>query len=81
MTTIDSFVNRLKKIGIEVKLVGNFPWVYLDEVNGLKVKGTFESEHRFTVFFTSIKVGQKDKMTDIPTVFKKIRETLEDKNK
>ena len=27
---IKVFVERLKKIGIEVKLQGNFPWVYLN---------------------------------------------------
>lgn len=77
MTTIDSFYNRLKKIGIEVEMVGNFPWVYLDKVNGKKVEGNFQANHGFTVFWRAIKVGQKDHISDIPTVFKKIRETLE----
>ena len=27
---ITRFVERLKKIGIDVKLSGNFPWVYID---------------------------------------------------
>ena len=31
---ITTFVERLKKIGIDVKLSGNFPWVYIDEVCG-----------------------------------------------
>ena len=35
---ITVFLERLKKIGIEVKLVGNYPWVYLDEICGIKVK-------------------------------------------
>ena len=26
------FIERLKKIGIEVKLSGNFPWIYLNEM-------------------------------------------------
>ncbi len=29
---ITRFVERLKKIGIDVKLSGNFPWVYIDEI-------------------------------------------------
>ena len=33
MTTIDSFVKRLDKIGIKVELVGNYPWLYLDKIN------------------------------------------------
>jgi hypothetical protein len=76
MTTIQSFINRLAKIGIQVQLVGNFPWVYLDTVNGKKVQGTLRGNHGFTVFFLSIRDGQKDTITDIPLIFKKIRETL-----
>ncbi len=37
MTTIDSFVNRLKKIGINVQLSSNYPWLYLYRVNRKKV--------------------------------------------
>ena len=76
MTTIDSFYNRLKKIGVEVTLIGNYPWVYLDTVNGKKVTGRFQGNHGFTVFFTAVKLGQPDKITDIHTIFNKIRETL-----
>lgn len=76
MTTISSFYNRLKKIGIEVEMVGNYPWVYLDKVCGKKVQGTFRAEHGYTIFFRPIRMGQVDKITDIPTIFAKIRETL-----
>ncbi len=76
MTTIDSFYKRLKRIGIEVEMWGNYPWVYLVTVNGKKVHGTFESEHRFTVFFTGVKYGDRERITDIGIIFDKIRETL-----
>lgn len=76
MTTIDSFYKRLKKIGITIEMIGNYPWVYLDKVNGKKVKGNFEGNHGFTVFFKAIKNGEPDKITDITTIFAKIRETL-----
>ena len=76
MTTIESFYRRLKKIGIEVTMIGNYPWVYLDTVNGKKVKGTLQAEHGFTIFFRGVRPGQPDKITDIPLIFKKIRETL-----
>lgn len=76
MTTIDSFCKRLDKIGIKVELFGNYPWVYIDKINGKKVKGVFEAEHGFTVFFLAIRKGQKDRITDITTIFNKIRETL-----
>lgn len=76
MTTVNSFVNRLKKIGIEVELVGNFPWVYLDKVNGVKVWERYQANHGFTVFFMAIRQGQKDSLTNITTIFKKIRDML-----
>lgn len=76
MTTISSFYNRLKKIGIEVEMIGNFPWVYLDKVNGKKVHGNFQGNHGFTVFFKAIREGKPDTITDIPVIFDKIRETL-----
>ena len=76
MTTIDSFRNRLKKIGIDIEMFGNFPWVYLDKVNGKKVKGEYYSDHCFTIFFRAIRPGQVDKMLDTGIIFDKIRETL-----
>ena len=72
MTSIHSFVHRLSKIGIKVELIGNYPWVYLDKVNGIKVKGRLQANHGFTVFFR----GQHDTITDIPLIFNKIRETI-----
>jgi hypothetical protein len=76
MTTINSFINRLKKIGIEIELVGNYPWVYMTKVNGKRVMGTFMAEHGFTVFFMPVRLGQVEKITDIKVIFNKIRETL-----
>lgn len=76
MTTISSFYNRLKKIGIEVTMFGNYPWVYLDTVCGKRVKGKFMGNHGFTIFFTAIRPGEPDKITDIRVIFSKIRETL-----
>lgn len=38
MDEVTKFRERLKKIGIEIELKGNAPWIYLDKVNGNKVK-------------------------------------------
>jgi hypothetical protein len=76
MTTIPSFVERLKKIGITVGLVGNYPWVYLLSVNGKRVEEKYLSDHNFTVFWRAIKPGQKDRITNIPKVFATIRKHL-----
>ena len=71
---ITRFVERLKKIGIDVKLSGNFPWIYLDEINGIRVTERFQANHGFTVMFLP---GRNDsppsEFTDIKEIFKLIR--------
>ena len=71
---LDVFVKRLKKIGIDVKLAGNFPWIYLDKICGMKVSETFQANHGFTVMFLP---GRNDsppsEFTDITEIFKLIR--------
>jgi len=47
---INSFVTKLKCIGIEVTLHGNYPWVYLYSVNGNKVNEKYLANHGFTAF-------------------------------
>jgi len=76
MTTIKSFVNRLEKIGINVELISNHPWVYLYKVNGKFVKGKFNSEYGFTVFFKALFIDQPDTICDTKIIFNKIREML-----
>ena len=71
---INVFVERLKKIGIEVKLAGNFPWVYIDEICGKKVEEKFGGNWGFTLIFLP---GRNDsppsEFTDITEIFKLIR--------
>jgi hypothetical protein len=76
MTTISSFIKRLAKIGVKVELSSNYPWVYLDKVNGKQVTNRFYGNHGFTVFFRATRVGDRDTITDIGIIFKKIREML-----
>lgn len=51
------FVKRLKKLGIEVALGANYPWIYLDTVNGKRVREKHMSEHGFVVGYLSIRTG------------------------
>jgi hypothetical protein len=73
MTEIKTFINRLEKIGVKVELLGNYPWVYLDRVNGNKVTEKFQADHGFTIAFLPIRVGQSMKFTDLSEIFKIIR--------
>ena len=71
---LDVFIRRLKKIGIEIKLSGNFPWIYIQEINGKRVTETFQANHGFTVMFLP---GRNDspvsEFTDIKEIFNLIR--------
>lgn len=71
---IERFVRRLKRIGIDVKLSLNTPWVYLDEVNGHRVTEHFHAEHGFTAFWWPVRLGQDIVFTDRRKVFAKVRE-------
>jgi len=77
MEKLKSFVERLKKIGIDVKLSGNFPWVYIDEICGKRVTEKFAGNHGFTIMFLP---GRNDsppsEFTDITEIFKLIRKYI-----
>ena len=67
------FINRLQKIGVEVKLGGNYPWIYIEHINGKRVTETFQANHGFTLAFTPIKKEQEIEFTDITEIFKLLR--------
>jgi len=76
---IKVFVERLKKLGIEVKLMGNYPWVYIDEICGKKVTETFDGNHGFTlIFLFSRNNSSPSEFTNITEIFKLIRKYVEE---
>ena len=79
MNVANRFINRLNKIGVDVELIGNHPWVYLDKVNGVLIEETYMAEHGFTAFFEPIRADQKIRFSDRREVFKMIRKALESK--
>ena len=70
---VNRLVRRLEKINIKVELFGHYPWIYLNRVNGNKVKETFRGEHGFTIAFHPIRQGQVMTLTDITEIFNIIR--------
>lgn len=66
------FVNRMKRLGIDIKLGGNYPWIYIDYINNKRVKETYMADHGFTVAFLSLD-GDTTNFTDIGEIFKLIR--------
>ena len=73
MEKLDIFVNRLKRIGIQIEFWGNFPWVYLKSINGKPVKEKFQSEYGFVVGYSPIREDQYFRFTDLKEIFKIIR--------
>jgi len=67
--TITRFINRLSRAGISVELVANYPWIYIEKVNGVRVKEKFCGNHGFTAFFMNKNIT----WTDRREVFKLIR--------
>ena len=73
MEKIKIFVERLERIGIKVELFRNYPWIYLDKVNGIRVTEKFEANHGFTIAFCPIRKDQELQFTDITEIFKILR--------
>ena len=73
MDILEIFIERMKKINIDIKLSCNFPWIYIDEINGKRVTEEFKGNHGFTIAFSPIRPNQIMKFTDISEIFKLIR--------
>ena len=66
---ITTLKNRLSKIGIEIELSGNYPWIYLDKVNGIRIKSEdFTANHGFNIAWFGIRNDDKIKFAEEPKV-------------
>ena len=70
---LNTFVKRMQRLGIQIELVGNYPWIYIDSINGVRVAETFRGNHGFTIAFLPIRNEQQIQFTDIAEIFKLIR--------
>ena len=77
MNEVVKFRERLKKIGYEIKLAGNVPWIYLDSVNGNKIKSDDWTNANHGHCIAWYPVWHKDEIQlnwhDIKLTFKLIR--------
>ena len=80
MGKIEKFVHRLKKLNIDVTFVGNYPWIYLDTVNGKKVTEKNGARHGFNAFLLPPKFPSEPKFVNSKNVFRKIREMIDVKS-
>jgi ribosomal protein L32 len=75
---IKQFIKRLNKIGIEVELTANYPWVYLRSVNGITVTEKFQGNHGFTAFY--LIDNNRFRFSNRTAVFNQIRGMVEKVN-
>ena len=73
---ITIFIERMKKVGVDVVLKANYPWIYIDTINGKRVVETFEANHGFTVGYLSIRQDGEFVFSDINETFKLIRKYI-----
>ena len=60
MNEIEIFRNRLSKIGIELELFGNVPWIYIDKVNGNKVsREDYNAKYGYNFAWYPVRNGEK----------------------
>ena len=64
---ISILVKRLRRCGIEIELSGNYPWIYLDKVNGNRIKQEdFTANHGFNIAWFGIKNDDIIKLAEDP---------------
>lgn len=58
---------RMQRIGIEIELSGNYPWIYLDRVNGIRIRQEdFTANHGFNIAWFGIRNEDKIKLAEDP---------------
>lgn len=67
------FISRLKKLNIDIKIISNYPWIYIYEINGKKVTEKYQSDYGFTISVLSINNKNQINFTNISEIFKLIR--------
>lgn len=69
---LDIFIRRLKRLGVDIELSGNFPWIYLYKINNKTVQERYHANHGHLIGFYP-KDGEHFKFDDIKHLFKTIR--------
>lgn len=76
MKKIKTFVDRLKKIGINIQLETNYPWVYLAKINNKTVKEKQSSDYGYTLCFLPVMIGKEIVFINTNETFKLLRKYI-----
>lgn len=66
---LEVFIKRLSKVGVTIELLGNYPWVYIDKINGKKVKEKRASDWGFVLGY----LNKEFTFENLREIFKLIR--------
>lgn len=69
--TINNLKRRLSAIGIDLEYGLNYPWIYLEYINGIRVKEKYHSQHGYTIAYL-----HKPKLLNRRGLFKFLRTKL-----
>ena len=70
---LDVFHNRMKNVGVDLMLAANYPYIYIDTINGKKVTEKFYGNCGFVLALTPIKPTGDLNFVGIVETFKLIR--------
>jgi hypothetical protein len=70
---LEIFKTRLLKVGVVIEISCNFPWIYLDSINGKRIIEKFQADHGFTIAFLPVRIDAPFHFTDLEEIFKLIR--------
>jgi hypothetical protein len=74
---LNALYNRLNKIGINVTFTLNVPWIYIDTINGIKVKEkTPDANHGFNIAWLPVRNDKPFVFTNTTEMFDLIRSYL-----
>lgn len=73
MNELNVFIDRMNRIGIQVELGANYPWIYLEKINGKRVIEKQHSEHGWTIALLSIKKEDRIKFVNLKETLKLIK--------
>jgi hypothetical protein len=78
MEELERFIARMSRLGIKLQLEGNYPWVYLESVNGNTISRRYGSEHGYVLGFTAIRLDAEKSFDyyDLKDAFKTIRDNI-----
>lgn len=69
---LDVFINRLKRINIDIGLISNYPYIYIDIINTKRINERSYGSHGFILGY--YKFNDKNVIfNDIKQIFKIIR--------